>query len=52
MYKMQKLSEIDLYIYICNGLFPPPDSDSDSDSKTDSCTLQVFPLAWIQTLIL
>ena len=35
-----------------NGLFPPPDSDSDSDSDTDSCTMQVFPLVQIWTLIL
>ena len=36
---------------ISNGLFPPPDSDSDSDSDTDSCTMQVFSLVQIQTLI-
>ena len=36
---------------ISNGLFPPPDSDSDSDSDTDSCTMQVFSLVQIKTLI-
>ena len=34
-----------------NGLFPPPDSDSDLHSETDFCTMQVFPLVQIQTLI-
>ena len=38
-------------IWPSNGLFPPPNSDSDSDSDTDSCTMQIFPLVGIQTLI-
>ena len=33
--------------FIFIGLFPPPDSDSDKDS----CTMQIFPLVQIGTLI-
>ena len=38
------------HLYI-DSLFPPPDSDSDSDSDMDSCTMQVFPLIQLRTLI-
>ena len=33
------------YVYgMCNGLFPP--TETETDPHTDSCTMQVFSLVW------